>query len=376
MLYVCVYLAVLVFVLFLLIHFRQNLEWFCVDLEASKHVMESVDGVVSVLIPARDEGSSIEACVRSVLASEGVAVEVIVLDDHSEDATASIVGKLSNQDSRVRLVSGKPLPDGWNGKQHACHQLAGHATGGYFLFLDADVRLNPRAVEQLRSYHHHHGLSLTSAFPFQETGTWMEKLLIPLMHYILLCFLPFRGMRESRDPSFAAGCGQLFFTNPKDYSSAGGHQAIKGSRHDGVTLPRAFRRADLTTDVIDGTNIARCRMYTSATEVVRGLLKNATEGIASPLLIVPFTVMLLVANVVPWGLLFGAFLSGNSIAVVLCILLVGFSLTPRMIAAARFSQSKLGALFQPIAILIFLLLQWIALILSVAGFRVRWRGRD
>src|SRR5437762_2215508 len=75
---------------------------------------------ISVLIPARNEEHSIPACVESVLASRHVQLEVIVLDDHSEDRTAEIVREIARYDSRVRVELATPLPDGWCGKQHAC----------------------------------------------------------------------------------------------------------------------------------------------------------------------------------------------------------------------------------------------------------------
>ena len=125
-------------------------------------------------------------------------------------------------------------------------------------------------------------VGLLSGFPHEETGSWLEKLLIPLIHFILLGFLPLGRMRLSKSPAFAAGCGQLFIAQRSAYESAGGHAAIRSSLHDGILLPRAFRRAGQTTDVFDATNLAECRMYRSAKEVWLGLLKNAGEGMASP----------------------------------------------------------------------------------------------
>src|SRR5215210_4005715 len=81
---------------------------------------ERAEGLVSVLIPARDEAANIEACVTAALASRGVAVEVVVMDDGSTDGTAGIVQHLAAADPRVRLVAAPPLPPDWTGKVHAC----------------------------------------------------------------------------------------------------------------------------------------------------------------------------------------------------------------------------------------------------------------
>ena len=93
---------------------------------------------VSVLIPARDEEEAIGAAVRSVLGSVGVAVEVVVMDDHSTDGTAGVVRGLL--DGRVRLEQAPGLPTGWNGKQHACWALAHAAQHDVLCFVDADVQ--------------------------------------------------------------------------------------------------------------------------------------------------------------------------------------------------------------------------------------------
>src|SRR5205807_74198 len=121
------------------------------------------------------------------------------------------------------------------------------------------------------------GAALVSGIPRQETGTFFERLLIPLIHFILLGFLPMKRMRSTRKPAYAAGCGQLFLARRMAYDAMGGHAIIRSSLHDGLTLPRAFRRAGFQTDLCDATDLATCRMYCGAGEVWHGLAKNATE---------------------------------------------------------------------------------------------------
>jgi len=330
---------------------------------------------VSVLIPARDEEAGISDCVTTSLESRGVTVEVLVLDDHSSDSTAEIVQQLAGRDDRVRLIRGRPLAEGWNGKQHACMQLAQAARYDRLAFLDADVRLRPEALCQLVRRQDSGGAGLVSAFPHQETGTWLEAWLIPIMHYVLLGFLPFRMMRSSSDPQFAAGCGQLFVSTRQAYQNAGTHEAIKHSRHDGLKLPRAYRAAGEMTDVIDGTELADCRMYRGAGEVIRGVLKNAVEGIAAPKLIVPFTMLLLGASALPVVALVVSALASSPAAIVISTVAVIVSHVPRFVAAARFRQSKWGAVCHVPATVTFVALQWVALANHLMGRQVAWRGR-
>ncbi|KLU06591.1 glycosyl transferase family 2 [Rhodopirellula islandica] len=376
--------------------FVSNLPLF-MDGKRSDHVDASESGGtdpprVSVLIPARNEESSIAACIESVLRSVQVDLEAIVLDDGSTDQTGTIVREIAQRDSRVKLIEGIELPEGWNGKQHACYRLAQHAECEHLLFLDADVRLEPTALIDLcrRFAVEHDGgkMGLLSAFPRQETGTLAEKLLIPMMHFILLSYLPFARMRGSTHPAYASGCGQLFFTTQAAYQAAGTHAAIRSSRHDGLKLPKAYRENGMLTDCVDGSQWAVCRMYTSAGEVVQGLLKNADEGIANSRLLIPFTILLGGANLLPWITLVIALAKRSSLiveglpvstSVVIGILVstiaILVSYVPRMTGAIRLGQSVTGAILHPIAIVSFLLIQWWAFWNHLRGRQVTWRGR-
>jgi hypothetical protein len=334
---------------------------------------------VSVLIPARNEEGAIEGAVRSALASRGVNLEVVVLDDHSTDRTAQIVRALAAEDARVRLESAPELPAGWCGKQHACHVLAGRARQPLLLFMDADVRLEPEGIARLAGFLHSSGADLVSGIPRQHTGTLLEKLLIPLIHFVLLGFLPIARMRTDPLPALGAGCGQLFLARAEAYQAMGGHAVIRTSLHDGVKLPRAFRAAGKKTDLCDATVLASCRMYRNAAEVWFGLAKNATEGLASPGMIVPATLLLGIGQVLPFGLLAlgvsGVLELGPWTLALLSVAAV-LALEPRLAGVGRFGQSLLGALLHPLGITLLLAIQWYALGRRLVGGQSSWKGRS
>ena len=333
----------------------------------AKHVGERPQ--VSVLIPARDEEHNIGPAVDAVLSSCGVKLEVIVLDDHSSDGTARIVSEIAARDARVRLEHAPDLPAGWCGKQHACWNLAQHASYPMLVFIDADVRIAPDALTRIATFMASNGADLVSGVPRQITESWLERLLIPLIHFVLLGFLPLDRMRKDPRPAFGAGCGQLFAARRDPYFQAGGHRVIRQSMHDGLTLPRAFRRAGFRTDLFDATSLATCRMYRSGREVWRGLAKNATEGLASPRLIGPMSVLLLSGQVLPWLLVLtkpGPWVAWGAALI---------SLVPRLAAAIRFRQPLESALLQPVGIILLLLIQWQALGRKLAGTPSTWRGR-
>lgn len=328
---------------------------------------------VSVLIPARNEAQNIRATLQAVLANRTDDFEVVVLDDHSTDATPEIVSKLAATDTRVRLETAPPLPAGWCGKQHACHVLAQRARHPLLVFIDADVRLAPDALARMTGFMEQTDAALISGVPRQELGTFSERLLIPLIHFILLGFLPMRAMRRTQSPAFSAGCGQLFIARRDAYQLCGGHTQIKDSLHDGLKLPRVFRQAGLKTDLFDATDVAICRMYHTNLETWRGLGKNATEGLAAPATILPMTALLALGQNIPFALLF--LTMPGSWAFYFSVLGSGLALLPRIVAARRFRQSWLGALLHPLGIIFLLGLQWHALLKKFLGRPMQWKGR-
>ena len=198
---------------------------------------------------------------------------------------------------------------------------------------------------------------LISGVPHQETVTLGEKLLIPLIHFLLLGFLPLHRMRQSLHLAYGSGCGQLFMARREAYMTSGGHAAIRTSLHDGITLPPAFRRAGFMTNLFDATNIAACRMYRSWPEVWSGLAKNAGEGLAAPTTLVPATLLLLGGQVLPVISLLGprpATWTGLAVAG----LGIAAAYYPRWQARCRFRQSGLGMWLHPIDIILLLSIQW------------------
>jgi len=338
---------------------------------------------VSVLIPARNEEASIGAAVEAVLASRGVDLELIVLDDGSIDATAEIVRSYAEKDARVRLEMAPPLPEDWNGKQHACWMLASLATHDVFCYLDADVRVGQEAIYRMVSELNRTTdknpdapeFSLVSGFPAQETGTFLERLMLPLIHFVLLCYLPLAGERWSRSGAFAAGCGQFMMARREAYFATGGHSAIRLTMHDGLLLPKLFRRHRFGTAVFDLSKDAVCRMYQGAGEVWSGLAKNATEGMATLIRLPVFTVLLLAGEVLPLPLAVLALVHGYTapFRFLLAALALGYAI--RFFCVWRYRQSGLGAALHPLGVLALLVLQWYALVRKLFRVRATWKDR-
>ena len=146
--------------------------------------------LVSVLVPARNEEKNILKCLNGILNQDYKNIEVIVLDDNSTDNTHEIVKSINSQ--IIKLIKGKELPADWLGKNWACHQLAQNANGSYLLFMDADVEIMPSVVSSAVLEIQESNASLISIFPTQKIKSFGEHLIVPLMNWLLLTFLPLK----------------------------------------------------------------------------------------------------------------------------------------------------------------------------------------
>ncbi len=338
--------------------------------------------LVTVCIPARNEERNIEACVRSVLAGSTARVEVLVYDDQSDDSTPAILERLTRADDRIRRAATRSLPPGWNGKQHACWRMAEQARGRWLLFTDADVRFAPGAAERSVAEAERRGVGLLSTFPRQELGTLAERLMVPMIFFILFSYLPFGRMRNTLDPSASAGCGQFLLVERSAYSASGGHDAFRNSMHDGIKLPRAVRRAGIRTDLFDGSDLVACRMYHGLSSAWRGFAKNAYEGLGNIAVLLFFTVIHTAGHLFPAAILVAGLLGVSGViepvvgsrALALAASAVALAITGRLLLCRRFGQPASIAFWHPAAVVMMTAVQWHSFLLDVTGKR-SWRGR-
>jgi len=328
---------------------------------------------VSVLIPARNEEANIRQVIESVLSCSGVDLEILIWDDGSTDGTAEIVKALSIRDPRVTLVEGLPLPSGWAGKPFGCWNLGQRAKGDVLLFIDADVRLRAGdSLARISAAFLRPELDLLSGVPWQRVETLWEVMFVPLIHFILLGFLPLRHMRASKDPSFAAGCGQFMAFRREAYLSIGGHSQAKSSFHEGTVMARAIRTAGRVADLSDLSDVSLCRMYANAGEVWRGFAKGAREGLAAPKSILPFSILLFFGQVFPALALLCGGLERTSTLLALLALALGCA--TRGALALRFKQPISSVLLHPLSVALLLLNQWYGAARYWLRRPIHWRG--
>lgn len=230
--------------------------------------------LVSVLIPARNEEANIGNILTDLLMIPYRNLEVLVFNDESTDHTEQIVQKFEKKDGRFRLLTGSPLPPLYTGKNHACHQLSMEATGEYFLFLDADVRLKETLIESALSWMIKKELALLSIFPLQVMKTVGEKLSVPLMNWILLSLLPMPLIRQNKRASLAAANGQFMLFPAEIYRKFQFHQLFREHKIEDMAIIRYLKKKGKHVDTFLGKDNISCRMYDRLGSAIEGFSKN------------------------------------------------------------------------------------------------------
>jgi chlorobactene glucosyltransferase len=244
---------------------------------------------VSILVPARDEAANIAECLRSLLAQRYPADEILVLDDHSTDNTAAIVQSIAAEQGggRLRLLPGRERPEGWTGKNWACHQLSEAARGDWFLFTDADTRHEPDSLAAALALAQRYDADLVSLLPRQVTATLGERLLVSQLPLIIYAFLPLALVprRDRWAKAFAGAFGPYLFFRRTWYEHLGGFAAVRGLFSEDMQFAVATKRRGGRLVLADGAAVLSCRMYRGFADAWRGMTRNALPAaLGSPVI--------------------------------------------------------------------------------------------
>lgn len=235
---------------------------------------------VSILIPARNEATTISACVESLLHQDYANLEIIALDDQSTDSTPDQLNRLVAKYPQLKVLhAAEDPPKGWNGKSYACHRLSEHATGDWLLFTDADTVHRPNSVAQGSTYARALDVDLLSIFPYQQTRSWSERLVVSF----IIDFLPLVGLDFwaiwRGDGSRTAANGQYMLIRASSYRAVGGHQSVATALVDDFALAKLLKDSGYKIAILNGTSLLSCRMYHNAGEVWNGFVKNILLGL-------------------------------------------------------------------------------------------------
>ncbi|MFN2321587.1 MAG: glycosyltransferase family 2 protein [Trueperaceae bacterium] len=254
---------------------------------------------VSFLVPVRDEAAVLPETLPTWLAQG--ADEVIVLDDGSSDATPDLLAAAAATATSLRVVSGVPLPDGWSGKNWACHQLSSLARGDVLVFTDADVAWSAGALARVVDELHATDGGLLTVWPRQRCGTWGERLVVPLVDLLLLANLPHPLVRALPFASIAGANGQLMAWRRDAYDRVGGHAALPAEVLEDVRLAQRAKRLGVPLTLRLGGPWVATRMYRGWSAVVAGFGKNALAAAGgAPAALIGVSAVNLAAYTAPW----------------------------------------------------------------------------
>ena len=326
-------------------------------------------GVVSVLIPARNEEGNLPACLDSVLAQGAIVGEILIYDDHSTDETARVIAGMMARDTRVRSVPVRPLEAGWTGKNFACWQLAGAAGGKRLLFLDADARLLPGAIVALETEMTRRRLEFLSCWPGLEMVTFWERLLMPMLNYVVFSIYPGPLSLFFSYPSLALAHGACLFFDRRSYFELGGHSAVRDQIFEDTRLAQLWREEGRAGLCLDGQRTVRVRMYEDLAGIWLGFLKNFYPAFQRQSSFWAFIIYHFVFMLLPFLLLividdWRLWLVAGGIVLV------------RLMLAWRFGHPGWSAFGHPLAQGMFLALGLTSWWRCRSGRGVSWKGRD
>ena len=333
---------------------------------------------IAVLIPARNEAETIATAVSSACAQHNCDdLTVTVLDDGSTDGTANIAMTAAPSGSRMQVVSSQhEPPTGWLGKPWACQQLSQLAhtqSADIFVFMDADVILEPTAVASAVGLMRDANLDVVCPYPRQLTTTALQKVVQPLLQWSWAATLPLRLAEHSRQASLTAGNGQ-FLVDAHAYRRAGGHSTVASEVLEDIALVRVIKRTGGRGGVVDGTNLATCTMYRDNAALIAGYTKSLWAAFGSrtsaALIAALFTLLFIVplpAAVIAWsaGCVAGAGIWATAYAA---------AVASRFVVAMRTGGPRLASLAHPVSIAVFIWLLACSWRAKTTG-TLMWKGR-
>ena len=334
--------------------------------------------LISVCVPARNEAGNVAACLESLARQDYPNYEVLVLDDCSTDQTAEIAEAVAAAQPHLRVLRGHPLPPGWIGKPHACHQLGAAARGEWLLFTDADTVFQPGTLRMALGRALKRQADLLTGLPaLRAVGFW-ERISVPMLTVIALGVINIPIMERFKHPGIAAASGAFLFFRRRAYEAIGGHRCVRNQIVEDIGLARAARRGGLRLVMTDTSRHVSCRMYRSLSEVWEGFSKNFAAVFPSwlGLLAIGYT---LGCFLMPWiWFVCGPAMGWGPLwATMLPLIQLASTATHRALAERRSGQPDLmGLLMTPLAAVLLSLIGLRSLSRTLLRQPTPWRERN
>ncbi len=224
---------------------------------------------VSAIIPAKDEERTLDDCLNSVRAQTYGRLEILVVDDRSDDRTLEIARRHAALDPRVRVIQNEELPPGWTGKTYVLHKHAGQTQGDWLWFLDADTHHEPDFLNVMMEYARSHNAALVSLLPELRCETFWEQVVQPLGGIVLMQSFPLNRVNDDSS-KLAFANGQSILVSRQAYDAAGGHEAVRDRFVEDIAMAYKVKGLGLPIRVAMAKGLVSCRMYSSLGQLVRG----------------------------------------------------------------------------------------------------------
>jgi len=293
------------------------------------HGPEIIDGpLVSVLIPARNEEKNIERCLNSLRNQIYKNYEILVINDNSTDGTGKILERISAEDNRIKVFTGKSLPDDWYGKPFALHQLSANAKGEILLFTDADTIHNPASISWAVTNLQKLNADMISGYIGQVFLKFGEVITVPIMFFLTGFIIPLFLNRYTRKSWFSAAIGQYIAIRHEVFKAIGGCEAFKKKTSEDIYMARFVKRKGYSTRFLNITEHVNCRMYNGYRDAVEGIGKNIFDFLGKN----TFVIFLLAIAVLfflffPFPLLIGCFINSSPWTLQIIIVNILYTLT-------------------------------------------------
>ena len=232
---------------------------------------------LSVVVPCRNEEAAIRNALASLLAQDYPHLEVIAVDDRSDDATGAILDGLAAAHPALRVVHVEALPAGWLGKTNAMSRGAAESTGEWLLFTDADVLFAPDALRRAMAWALADGLGHAVALPHFVAPGLLERSFVSLFALLLLLHLEVNELGRAGSAAHV-GVGAFNLVRRDGYDAIGGHARLRLEVVDDVKLGLLLRRSGVRQGCADSGGLVRVRWQRGFVASMRGLLKNFFAG--------------------------------------------------------------------------------------------------
>jgi glycosyltransferase involved in cell wall biosynthesis len=232
---------------------------------------------LSVVVACRNEEAAVRTAMASLLAQDYPGLEVVAVDDRSEDATGAILDELAGGNPALRVAHVRALPDGWLGKTHALQQGAAAATGAWLLFTDADVVFAPDALRRAVAWAVRDRLGHAVALPHFVAPGFLERSFVSLFGLLLLLHLRIDRLTRAGSEAYI-GVGAFNLVARDAYERIGGHRAVRFEVADDTKLGLVLRRSGVRQGCADSAGLVRVRWQRGFAATMRGLVKNFFAG--------------------------------------------------------------------------------------------------